>query len=377
MYERLFTVKNIIKKISVGLLTSALLFSSVNVVVFAGDDESPDKYSCFYGARGLPPESEVIVPYAVTDNIHAHLEFYTDAEKTVPLKGELPKDRYVYYTVAADERYLCRRFVLNAEYVDEEKFMLGDREYSAYAETYLMGDVTDDRIVNTEDLVRLMKCISNKHLNQYLFEVEWPCADANMDNKVDSKDLVRTMRIVSGERVESPACKSAAAAVESSETRLDALQTDEAKWDVWNVEDRNTKLTVINSVEELKAWEEKFSAEYPYDKPEKSNGDPYGKKPAGVSINYEKYTEEYFAEHTLAIVSTPVTNNAFDAPAYIDSELRGDVLTVIMEKRYGRGVIAGGDPAVANSFIELPRTDAEKVALEVKPDYYELLCENG
>ena len=93
-------------------------------------------------------------------------------------------------------------------------------------------------------------------------------------------------------------------------------------------------------------------------------------------INYENYTEEYFAEHTLAIVSTPVTNNAFDAPAYIDSELRGDTLTVIMEKRYGRGAIEGGDPAIANSFIELPRTDAGKIALEVRPDYYELLCES-
>ncbi len=309
---------------------------------------------------------------AVTNDIHAHLEFYTDAEKTVRLTEELPKDRYVYYTVVADYGYLCRRFVVSAEYVDEEKLMLGDREYSAYAETYLAGDVTNDGVVNAEDLVRLMKCISNKHLNQYMYEVEWPCADTNMDNKVNSKDLVRTMQIISGQKVESPACKSAAAAVESSETRYDALQTEEAKWDFGDIDDKNTKLTVINSVEELRAWDEKFAAEHPYDESEKPDGNMY----SGININYENYTEEYFAEHTLAIVSTPVTNNAFDAPAYIDSELRGDTLTVIMEKRYGRGAIEGGDPAIANSFIELPRTDAGKIALEVRPDYYELLCES-
>ncbi len=45
-----------------------------------------------------------------------------------------------------------------------------------------------------------------------------------------------------------------------------------------------------------------------------------------------------------------------------------------MEKRYGRGAIDGSVPAITNSFIELPRTDADKVALEVKSGYYELLC---
>ena len=90
---------------------------------------------------------------------------------------------------------------------------------------------------------------------------------------------------------------------------------------------------------------------------------------------YEKYNAEFFEQHTLVIVSTPELHNVF-APLYIDSEMRGDVLTVIMENHPVSGVIPDCVPAIANSFIELPRTDAEKVALEVKPDYYELLCEN-
>ena len=334
----------------------------------------------------------------VTNDIHAHLEFYTDAEKTVPLTGELPKDNYVYYMVVADEGYLCRRFVANAEYVDDEKLMLGDREYSAYAETYLMGDVTGDRVVNAEDLVRLMKCISNKHLNQYMYEVEWPCADTNMDNKVNSKDLVRTMRIVAGDKVESPACKFAAAAVESSETRLDTFQKSDV---IWDIDDRNTEFTVINSAEELRAWAEKRDAEYPFDNTpveeliESLDRDyidynvPGGKDAVFQEIRdyfasmaldnfdviYEKYNTEFFEQHTLVIVSTPTLDNVL-APFYFDSEMRGNVLTVIMQKSSGGGVIPDSVPAITNSFIELPRTDADKVALEVKSGYYEILCEN-
>ncbi len=371
--------KKMPKGISAGALIFAVLLSASNIGITAAGDKDIG-VDCFYGMRGLKPEVEepVIETFPLYEKnigaseVNAYIELYSDAEKTVPFKGEPSADSYVYYTVKAKDGYVCRRFVITADYVDDEKFMLGSNTFAAYAETYLMGDVTSDNTVNAEDLVRLMKCLANKHDNQFLFEIKWPCADTNMDNKVNSKDLVRTMQIISGQKVESPACKSAAAAVESSETRYDALQTEEAKWDFGDIDDKNTKLTVINSVEELRAWDEKFAAEHPYDESEKPDGNMY----SGININYENYTEEYFAEHTLAIVSTPVTNNAFDAPAYIDSELRGDTLTVIMEKRYGRGAIEGGDPAIANSFIELPRTDAGKIALEVRPDYYELLCES-
>ena len=321
---------------------------------------------------------------AVTNDIHAHLEFYTDAEKTVPLEGELPKDSYVYYTVVADEGYLCRRFVAGAVYVDEEKLMLGDREYSAYAETYLMGDVTDDRVVNAEDLVRLMKCLANKHHNQYMYEVEWPCADANMDNKVDSKDLVRTMRIVAGDKAESPACTSAAAAVESSETIFYTMQ----KLSVVREMGSSSVLTVINTVEELRSYTEKLAAEYPFDNEvfddliagynfaDIKDEESFRESLEAVSLKnfdgiYSIYNEEYFTDHTLAIVSTPDENMC--GPIYNDSELRGDDLVIMMNNNR---TVPEGCPAIVHSFIELPRTDAEKVTLEIKPGYYELLCTN-
>lgn len=325
---------------------------------------------------------------AVTNDIHAHLEFYTDAEKTVRLTEELPKDRYVYYTVVADYGYLCRRFVVSAEYVDEEKLMLGDREYSAYAETYLAGDVTNDGVVNAEDLVRLMKCISNKHLNQYMYEVEWPCADTNMDDKVNSKDLVRTMRIVSGQNVESPACSSAAAAVESSE----AIFYTMLKLSVVREMDSSPILTVINTTEELRSYTEKLAAKYPFDNEafddliakyhfaNISDEESFRESLEAVSLKnfdgiYSIYNEEYFTDHTLVIVSTP--DEDMCGPIYNDSELRGGDLVIMMNKYNNKDAVPEGGPAIVHSFIGLPRIDAEKVALEVIPGYYELLCENG
>ena len=397
-------MKKVSKKISAGALILAALLSAANIGITAAGDKDIGA-DCFYGMRGLVPDEEepIIEPFPIESGrgergLNATVELYSDAEKTVPLKGDVPADSYVYYTVKAKDGYVCRRFVITADYVDDEKFMLGSHAFAAYAETYLMGDVTNDRVVNAEDLVRLMKCLADKHSNQFLFEVEWPCADTNMDNKVDSKDLVRTMRIVAGDKVESPACKSAAAAVESSETRLDTFQKSDV---IWDIDDRNTGFTVINSVEELRAWAEKRDAEYPFDNTpveeliESLDRDyidynvPGGKDAVFQEIRdyfasmaldsfdgiYEKYNAEFFEQHTLVIVSTPELHNVF-APLYIDSEMRGDVLTVIMENHPVSGVIPDCVPAIANSFIELPRTDAEKVALEVKPDYYRLLCMN-
>lgn len=61
-------MKNIIKKISVGLLTSALLFPSVNTGIFAEDSMDSDyNASCFYGMRGLGSgkEEPIIEPFPV------------------------------------------------------------------------------------------------------------------------------------------------------------------------------------------------------------------------------------------------------------------------------------------------------------------------
>ena len=65
------------------------------------------------------------------------------------------------------------------------------------AEETVPGDANGDGVVNTMDLIRLMKYISGVEV-----DVAEGAGDVNGDGKVNTMDLIRLMKYINGEDVE-------------------------------------------------------------------------------------------------------------------------------------------------------------------------------
>lgn len=301
--------------------------------------------------------------------------FYSDTAKTEPLSAEaLPTDRYIYYDVLPSPNSFVRKVETNAEYIDGEKLLIGDKlsdGLSIEPYTVLAGDANFDGTLNTKDLVSVMRYISGD-FGWFWESINYDAIDLNGNGDIDVKDLIRVMKLIAGDSVEFPEFIAASKTDYSAEIYYSPgkRSTDPDSDEYLNY------LIVIHSPEELSAYfdmvAKNFDLTSDFTFSSKMEQENYEKnkdlsKYEIMRIAYdkiaEKYNAEFFEKNTL------ITQNHFsfcdgDSPALTGCELRGDRLTIIYTRYIGPGM-PWGPFGTNHQFIAVSGTDYTEGSIDI------------
>ncbi len=305
----------------------------------------------------------------------AEILFYSDAAKTELLSADdLPRDSYIYYNVLPTPNSFVRKIETNASYTDGEKLMIGEQssnELIIEPYTVLAGDANFDNVLNTKDLVSMMRYLSGD-FGWFWESINYDAVDLNDSGDIDIKDVIRVMKLISGESVEFPGFIAASKTDYSAEIYYSPgkRSTDPDSDEYLNY------LTVIHSPEELSAYfdmvAESFdlTSDFIFSSPwEQEDYEKYkdSSKYEIMRLEYskiaEKYNAEFFEKNTL------ITQNYFsyydgDLPTLTGCELRGDRLTLVYTNYIGPG-LAWGPFSTNHQFIAVSGTDFTKDSIDV------------
>lgn len=305
----------------------------------------------------------------------AEILFYSDETKTELLSADaLPGDSYVYYNVLPSPNCFVRKVETNASYIDGEKLMIGEQsadELIIEPYTVLAGDANFDSVLNTKDLVSVMRYLSGD-FGWFWESINYDAIDLNGNGDIDVKDLIRVMKLIAGESVEFPEFIAASKTDYSAEIYYSPgkRSTDPDSDEYLNY------LTVIHSPEELSAYfdmvAKNFDLTSDFTFSSKMEQENYEKnkdlsKYEIMRLTYdkiaEKYNAEFFEKNTL------ITQNHFsfcdgDSPTLTGCELRGDRLTLVYTNYIGPG-LAWGPFGTNHQFIAVSGTDFTEDSIDV------------